>query len=397
MVRLLFVFRPPELSDDLFRYIFDGLRLLNGHNPYGMSPLAAGLADPAATAAAAKVNHPDLVTIYPPAAQLVFWLGSALSPAPWGIKLVLAVLDLGTCAMIAGLLRHLRLPVRNTILYAWHPLVVLESAGSGHIDTAGIFFFFASLTLAVFFFSHIPWPAVPSSSGPGDRKMRRWVLAASGCLFALAALTKLFPIVFALFYIKWLHPQHRQTFITAAGLTGLLLCGAFLPDLGHMADTLFRYSRHWEFSGLLFRWAKGIGLSGDAARILLGGLFLTLAGVIYFRPQALFAPGKPAVPLNGLMLFLFQVYAISLAFMACSPTLYPWYALYMVALLPFFPRVTGLILSWAVLLSYQVLIGLAATGHWQETSLPPVLIWSGFGAGFLLHRWQTRDQSYRNK
>ena len=37
-LRLLFLFRQPELSDDIYRYVFDGLQSLMGHNPYAMAP-----------------------------------------------------------------------------------------------------------------------------------------------------------------------------------------------------------------------------------------------------------------------------------------------------------------------------------------------------------------------
>lgn len=69
VLRLLFLFGPPQLSDDIYRYLWDGGNLLRGVNPYVASP-AAITPPPELKAVHAKINHPQYATIYPPAAQL---------------------------------------------------------------------------------------------------------------------------------------------------------------------------------------------------------------------------------------------------------------------------------------------------------------------------------------
>jgi hypothetical protein len=76
--RILFLFRPPDLSDDIYRYLWDGLQTLNGHNPYAAAPSAIPHHDETSRSLLALINHPDLVTIYPPGAQLVFAGGTWL-------------------------------------------------------------------------------------------------------------------------------------------------------------------------------------------------------------------------------------------------------------------------------------------------------------------------------
>ena len=76
VLRLLFLFAPPQLSDDIYRYLWDGSNLLRGVNPYAAAPSAI-TPPPELKAVHAKINHPDYVTIYPPAAQLVFAGGAA--------------------------------------------------------------------------------------------------------------------------------------------------------------------------------------------------------------------------------------------------------------------------------------------------------------------------------
>jgi hypothetical protein len=50
------------------------------------------------------------------------------------------------------------------------------------------------------------------------------------------------------------------------------------------------------------------------------------------------------------------LYAVTIVFLFLTPTLYPWYALYLVSFLPFTAGAAGLILTWSVFLSYRVLI-----------------------------------------
>jgi hypothetical protein len=69
VLRMLFLFAPPQLSDDIYRYQWDGGNLLRGVNPYAAAPSAI-TPPPELKDVHAKINHPDYVTIYPPAAQL---------------------------------------------------------------------------------------------------------------------------------------------------------------------------------------------------------------------------------------------------------------------------------------------------------------------------------------
>ena len=85
-LRLLFLFHRPELSDDIYRYVFDGLQSLMGNNPYAMAPACIVPETEELASLVLKVNHSHLVTIYPPAAQIIFALGTALGGGCWGLR-----------------------------------------------------------------------------------------------------------------------------------------------------------------------------------------------------------------------------------------------------------------------------------------------------------------------
>jgi hypothetical protein len=57
-----------------------------------------------------------------------------------------------------------------------------------------------------------------------------------------------------------------------------------------------------------------------------------------------------------------------------TPTLHPWYGLYLVAFLPFAPGAAGIVLSWSVILGYRVLMDYRLSGLWLEDSLTSFLI-----------------------
>lgn len=117
-LRVILLFPEPRLSGDVYRYLSDGRVVANGDNPYTYYP-----SDP-------RINHPEIRSIYPPHAQLLFGLVHEL--VPWRV-LILCV-DL----LALALLRE------RAFAYATCPLVLFEGVWSGHIDAiAGVLLLFA--------------------------------------------------------------------------------------------------------------------------------------------------------------------------------------------------------------------------------------------------------------
>ena len=107
-LRLLFLFEPPRLSGDVYRYLSDGRVSASGGNPYTYTP-----SDP-------RINHPEIRSIYPPLAQLLFRFVHELTA--WRVLLIAA----DVLAIV--LLR------RHGFAYATCPLVLFEGTWSAHID-----------------------------------------------------------------------------------------------------------------------------------------------------------------------------------------------------------------------------------------------------------------------
>ncbi|NNF08640.1 MAG: hypothetical protein HKN21_17895, partial [Candidatus Eisenbacteria bacterium] len=69
--RGLLIFHEASLSDDIYRYLWDGHVLLSGINPFRYAPNDPVLVE-LHTAFWGLINNPELPTIYPPLLQLVF-------------------------------------------------------------------------------------------------------------------------------------------------------------------------------------------------------------------------------------------------------------------------------------------------------------------------------------
>jgi hypothetical protein len=429
VLRILFIFQSPDLSDDLYRYLWDGLQVTSGHNPYAAAPLNVPIQNESSQHLLKLINHPDLITIYPPAAQFIFAVGVYVSHTFPGLKAVLAAFDILTCILIIRLLSSMGLPAWRAAVYAWNPLPILEIASSGHIDGAGILFFILTVSLLISSSSQnditrLSFPQAERVGNPSSERFRasrndkraearskidfpyqfslkQDILAVSaGFVFSLATLVKFFPLIFLPGLLILVKKQGRILFLTGFLTGAIILTAPFLPDLKNMFTSLELYARNWEFAGFAFRTLRSITSSGNSARLIIASLFFFSATAIYgmlwikkpssFRNitqgslhDSCLACLTPSDKDNFLMVIK-TLYAITIAFLFLTPTLYPWYALYLVCFLPFTGGAAGLILTWSVFLSYRVLILYRLLGQWIEDDYTPAFIWLAPALAFLL-------------
>ena len=413
ILRLLFLFREPELSDDIYRYLLDGLQSLMGHNPYALTPASIEPATGEMARLIERINHPHLITIYPPAAQFVFAMGTALGGGVLGLKVLLVIMDMATCAMIVWMISIVRLPPWRATIYAWHPLPILEIAASGHIDGVGILFFFLTLILL----NRLPdsrisnSPLISQHRHPKHLSWRRIILPLSaGITLAFAGLVKLFPLLFLPGCLVVLSIRNKLLLLMGVLIGAILFIFPFMPDARNALDTLIVYARNWEFANLAYRTIRRITCSGDVARSVLAcGFLLIMAfsyGKLYLKiskPKQNNAAGPSLSPSriqplqadNGKEVyfsFMQALYITAMAYLLLTPVLHPWYALYLICFLPFVPGSAGLTLSWSVFLAYQVLIPYTLLGKWIENDTIPAMIWLAPVTVFFLAAMSKRVQ-----
>lgn len=181
LFRALALTSPPFASSDIYRYVWDGRVIAAGVNPYAYVPADKRLAGLRDTTVFPSINRRENArTIYPPVAQAAFYLATRFG-AIFSMKALMVVFDLATMLILVRLLFVSGMPVQRVILYAWHPLIIWELAGNGHIDALAI----ALIAVAILAY----------------RVDRRFLV---GTALAAATLVKFFPLLlFAPLYRRW--------------------------------------------------------------------------------------------------------------------------------------------------------------------------------------------------
>ena len=315
---------PVYLSDDIFRYIWDGRVQAAGINPYRYIPTDTNLAALRDETIFPNINRNNYApTIYPPIAQMLFFVATRLGETVTAMKLVLVAVEAIGIGALLFILPAAGVPRENILLYAWHPLPVWEIAGSGHIDAAVVAF--VALAIAAAF---------------GGR--RAW----SGAALAAAALVKFFPLVLA--PALW-RPRRSNLgdWRWPAGFAAVIL-SAYLPFLGvgrrvlGFLPTYFAEEKLASGSGF---WA--LDLLGRAVPVPVAAYLAVAATVM--AGLAIGALRRPADPVSGMP----WATALGTAAVLFASPHYAWYFVWLVALLcvapwwpAFWPPLTAVLLYW---------------------------------------------------
>jgi hypothetical protein len=217
LMRAIVVATPPELSDDVYRYVWDGRVQAAGINPYRYIPSDPALAPLRDDAIYPNINRKDYArTIYPPGAQAIFFLVTRIAESVLVMKLAMVGFEIAAVLLLFAMLRRAGLPSERVLLYALHPLPAWEFASSGHVDAAMIALVACCLWLH-----------------------QRGGRATTGIALAAAALVKPFPL--ALAPVLWRRWDWRLplAFVATVGL-------AYAPYVGvgeHVLGFLPSYLR----------------------------------------------------------------------------------------------------------------------------------------------------------
>jgi len=305
----------PLLSNDIYRYVWDGRVQAAGINPYRYFPAHEALASLRDGAILPHINRADsAVTIYPPVAQFFFLVVTRIGESVTTMRLALLGCEAVTVTMIMLLLRRMHRPVTRVIAYLWHPLPLWEIANSGHVDALMVALVLLGLWIAltgsalrgaaVIALSTLVKPyAAPVLAGiwrPWDPKMPLVVIA-----------------VIALCYLPYLS--------VGWGVLGFLTKGYFNQE-GIVAGNDI-----WLLS--LWRLVFGEHERDVAVYVALAGLVLMLKGLTVARSSDHSIASRVA-DINMLLL---------LAFLLWSPN-YPWYFLIVAP----FAALCGSAPSWVV-------------------------------------------------
>lgn len=342
IARLILLFSFPNLSDDIYRFIWDGYLINHGVNPFDYLPvhyMNEGSDIPGITPALfAELNSPEYFTIYPPVCQAIFAFGTWLFPNDWWssavtMKVFFLFFEAITIFFGLKLLRHFQIDQTRICWYALNPLIIVELTGNVHFEALMVSFLAASL----YFFIH--------------RK-----LLFSAVAMGLAICTKLLPLMFLPFFIRRLGWRTAFIYFTIVGVTLAVLFAPLLNGVffGNIGSSINLYFQRFEFNGgiyYLLRWL-GMQISGyNQIRFIGPGLaFVVFIGICYraFTDQQL----------SNRQLFFQQLFALSL-FLFCTTTVMPWYLTGIIFLTMFtrfrYPFVWSYLILWTYInYSYPV-------------------------------------------
>lgn len=150
-LRIPFLSTEPILSDDIYRYIWDGRVQHAGINPYIYAPEEQELEflRSGHEKNFTGINNKDIPTIYPPFMQMAFYAATSIATSVWWMKTFFVLADIALMLTLMQLLRALGLNSVRVLIYAWSPLVIIEVAASGHNDVLAVLFLIAALSAIV--------------------------------------------------------------------------------------------------------------------------------------------------------------------------------------------------------------------------------------------------------
>jgi hypothetical protein len=305
----------PILEDDFYRYLWDGRSSALTGNPYRDAPMSH-FADSSIPGTFQRVldriNNPHIPSIYPPMCQLVFVAGYWLAPGELlPLKLAFVAADLATLVLLWRLV-----PPGGVLLYAWCPLLIQETAFSGHPDSLGVFFMVAAL-----------FAGACGRQGIG------------AVVVALAVASKLFAVFILPFLLLGMRLRHLALFSVILGLAYLPFA---LPGASNESAGLFTFVASWEFNSTLY--ALVAAAAGPAIAKCIGGLTVALSiACLLWQENSRRSALSGAVPRGDLIFgVLFLV----------SPVVNPWYLLWLLPFVCARPSAWGIAALFAVPLSY---------------------------------------------
>ncbi len=343
LFRIPLLMQTPWLSNDVYRYVWDARVLESGVNPYRYPPEASELSHLRDEEYYSKMSHKHVRAVYPPLLQGLFWVGlnsaQVLAVNPMhALKGLFILFDLLLIFVLMRVLSQAQIDPHWVLLYAWHPLAVIEVASSGHTDVVGVFF----LVMALLFL------------------MRRRSLVGAICL-AFAFLVKFVSVLLLpmVFFFTTLREERKYNW-RAAFAFGATIVICYLPFLAageNLLSGLSVYSAKWRFNDALFSlfftplqalipdslvvqlmipadWqispeaihSRRI----DLVLLITKGIMAVVFAYCYFRA---WRNAKNEFAVTGMVNWPQLTLAILAAFFLLSPTLQPWYLLWILPLL----------------------------------------------------------------
>ena len=349
LFRLIFLFSLPTLSQDFYRFIWDGRLILEGLNPYLYTPNELIVSSPELFSEMNTLHNgmgrlsAKYFSNYPPIHQIPFILASLIfKKSIFGsvvvIRIILIIADLGIIIYTKKLLKKLKLPTRSVYWFILNPLVIIELTGNLHFEGLMLCFFIMAL-----YFIH----------------SKKWHMASIAMASSIAV--KLIPILSLPLVVNKLGWKKSIVFYITTGCVIVILFLPFfsLDFLENYSATIGLWFSNFEFNAsiyYLFKWAltkvEGIKLINSM------GAVVAFVLTIQASYQLLHKKKKTED-------LLYMIFWIICSYYFLSTTVHPWYitSLLMLSIFTKF--------KFVILWSYTLIFSYFAYGEFdvKESSL----------------------------
>ena len=331
LLRVLLIASVPKLSDDIFRFVWDGRLLTALEDPYKHLPAyfldqnIEGIDE----ALFARLNSKEYFSVYPPLNQIIFFVGALFSPNSiiWStvvIRVVLLIFELGNIRLIQKLLAHYQLPQKYGLIYALNPLVILEVTGNLHFEAIVIFF----LLQALWYYEQdkLHWSAV---------------------FFGLSVATKFIPLIVLPLLL-------RKIGFKKTAIYGLIVIStvavSFLPliNTAHVWaiwDSMSLYFQKFEFNGSIYYLARWYGFETAGHNIIAQSgkwmMYATFGCIVLYSLLARKRADWPK-----------QMVWVWLLYLLFATTVHPWYVIPLLAVSVFSNIRFPFLWSYLIFLTY---------------------------------------------
>ncbi|WP_295982397.1 mannosyltransferase [uncultured Algibacter sp.] len=355
--RAVFILAIPNLSQDFYRFIWDGRMILEGINPYlftvesfisqGNFPVAEAQALRAGMGAL-NASH---FTNYPPINQLCFTIaalfaGKSILGSVFVMRLLIIAADFGTLHFGKALLEKLNIPIYNIFWYILNPFIIIELTGNLHFEGVMIFFLVWSLYLLY---------------------IGKWQFAA--LVLALSISVKLIPLIFLPLFFQWFmkrNDKNKETstvlnftrlivFYAIIIMTTLLLFVPFYSSefIHNYSKTVALWFQNFEFNGSIYYIAREIGfLFRGYNEIAIIGTVTPILVILFVLIITFFRRNRTPIALITAMLLVLSFYYFT------TTTVHPWYLATLLILSVFTKYKFPLVWSFVIILSYLAYVNL---------------------------------------
>jgi Gpi18-like mannosyltransferase len=342
LFRLVLLFAIPNLSQDFYRFIWDGKLILEGLNPY--------LSIPGRALSGAEVPFDEKLidgmgnlsagnfTNYPPISQFCYaiaaWIGGkSILGSIIVMRFLIIAADFGTLWFGRKLLQKFKLPEHRIFWYALNPFIIIELTGNLHFEGVMLFLLIASLYFLL---------------------QKKWVWAA--VLFGLSVSTKLLPLMLLPLFFNYFRKNKRLGLAKLVGyyaivsVVALLTFFPFLDSalLQNLGSSLALWFQKFEFNASVYyiiRWIGyqivGWNIIATVGKILPMIVLAVVLGLAFFRKNN-----------SSPQLVVSMLFAVS-AYFFLSTTVHPWYIATPLLFSIFTKFRFALVWSFVVFLSYS--------------------------------------------